>query len=60
MMKLWRMKKRIISEPSPSDPFISLYWGLGGKQLHKMWVNEVVLPQYKMGNLGLPATMPFK
>ena len=59
-MKLWRMKKRIISEPSPRDPFISLYWGLGGKQLHKMWVNEVVLPQYKMGNLGLPATMPFK
>ena len=43
-----------------AGPFISLYWGLGGKQLHKMWVNEVVLPQYKMGILGLPATMPFK
>ena len=43
-----------------AGPFISLYWGLGGKQLHNMWVNEVVLPQYKMGILGLPATMPFK
>lgn len=43
-----------------AGPFISLYWGLGGKQLHMIWVNEVVLPQYKMGILGLPATMPFK
>ena len=41
-------------------PFISLYWSLGGKQLHWMWVNNVVMPQYNMGILGLPSTMPFK
>ena len=41
-------------------PFISLYWGVGGKQLYWMWVNDVAIPQYHMGILGLPSTMPFK
>jgi hypothetical protein len=41
-------------------PFISLYWGVGGKQRYWMWVNDVAIPQYHMGILGLPSTMPFK
>lgn len=39
---------------------VSIFWSLGGKKLHKMWVNEVIIPQYHMGIVGLPSTMPFK
>lgn len=41
-------------------PYISLYWSFGGKQLHYKWVENVVMPQFEMGILGLPSTMPFK
>ena len=43
-----------------AGPFISLYWILGGKQLHQMWINEVVRSQFNLGIIGLPSTMPFK
>ncbi|HIW87083.1 MAG TPA: hypothetical protein IAC47_02275 [Candidatus Onthomorpha intestinigallinarum] len=31
-----------------------------GKQLHYKWVENIVMPQFEMGILGLPSTMPFK
>ena len=41
-------------------PWISLYWSLGGKKLHYKYLEEVIMPQYEMGILGYPSTMPFK
>ena len=41
-------------------PLISLYWSLGGKKLHYKYLEEVIMPQYEMGILGYPSTMPFK
>ncbi len=39
----------------------SLYWTFGGKHLHYMYVNKVLIPQIKMGlNPGLAAYQPFK
>ena len=40
---------------------ISLYWSLGGKKLHYMYVNKVLIPQIQMGiNPGLCVYQPFK
>ena len=40
---------------------VSLYWSLGGKKLHYMYVNKVLIPQIEMGiNPGLPIYQPFK
>ena len=40
---------------------ISLYWSFGGKKLHYMYVNKVLIPQIEMGiNPGLPTYQPFK
>lgn len=40
---------------------VSLYWPFGGKKIHYMYVNKVLMPQIKMGiNPGLPAYQPFK
>ena len=40
---------------------ISLYWTLGGKRLHYMYLNKVIIPQVKTGiNPGLPEYQPFK
>ena len=40
---------------------ISLYWSFGGKELHYMYVERVLIPQVKMGiNPGLPVYQPFK
>ena len=40
---------------------ISLYWSFGGKDLHYMYVERVLIPQVKMGiNPGLPVYQPFK
>ncbi|HOF16993.1 MAG TPA: RHS repeat-associated core domain-containing protein [Bacteroidales bacterium] len=40
---------------------ISLYWSFGGKKLHNMYVNKVLIPQIQMGiNPGLPVYQPFK
>lgn len=42
-------------------PFISLYWNIGGKKLHNMYLNKVLIPQIQMGiNPGLPEYQPFK
>ena len=44
-----------------AGPVISLYWSLGGKQLHKSYVEKVIYKQMEMGmNPGLPALQPFK
>lgn len=40
---------------------ISLYWSFGGKKLHYMYVNKVLIPQIEMGiNPGYPAYQSFK
>lgn len=40
---------------------VSAYWSLGGKKLHYMYLNNVLIPQIEMGiNPGLPAYQPFK
>lgn len=39
---------------------ISLYRSLGGKYLHYLWVDDVLIPQMEMEIIGMPATMPFK
>ena len=40
---------------------ISLYWSLGGKKLHYMYVNKVLVPQIQMGiNPVLCVYQPFK
>ncbi len=41
-------------------PILSIYWSLGGKQLHYIFVEEVLMSQYQMNILGYPSTMPFK
>ncbi len=41
-------------------PPLTLYWNFGGRQLHYLWLDNVVLTQQKLGVLGLPSTMPFK
>ena len=40
---------------------VSLYWSFGGKDLHYMYVERVLIPQIKMGiNPGLPVYQTFK
>lgn len=41
-------------------PWLSIYWSVGGKQLHYRSLYEGIMPQYEMGILGYPSTMPFK
>ncbi len=45
----------------PATALFSLYWSLGGKQLHKSYNEKVIKKQMEMGlNPGLPALQPFK
>lgn len=40
---------------------VSLYWSFGGKELHYMYVERVLITQVQMGiNPGLPVYQPFK
>ena len=42
-------------------PIITIYWSLGGKQLHKSYNEKVIQKQMEIGmNPGLPALQPFK
>ncbi len=42
-------------------PYFSLYWNLGGRQLHWSWYQNVLMPQIEMGiNPGLMIYQPFK
>ena len=42
-------------------PFFTLYWNLGGRELHWMWYNNVLMSQIEMGiNPGLMIYQPFK
>ena len=42
-------------------PFISLYWSVGGKELHQLYTDKVILEHMKNGiNPGLPVYQPFK
>ena len=42
-------------------PFFTLYWNLGGRELHRMWYNNVLMPQIQMGvNPGLMIYQSFK
>ena len=42
-------------------PFISLYWSVGGKELHQLYTEKVILEHMKNGiNPGLPVYQPFK
>ena len=45
----------------PATAIFSLYWSLGGKQLHKSYNEKVIQKQMEIGmNPGLPALQPFK